>query len=735
VDSVLERMSLDVIEDWIDGDLEQEARELLHAGSLRQAGYVQSEDIIWALFSVDGKTFRANFGLKGDQAYLGCDCDQDQDEGLCVHTIALLLAWIEMRDVFARVSSSEDPIAVIPPMPPAILEGANVPSPEQILENYRKLLESQTVPQMREMAAQRGVRLTGLRRDGILQALAEGLAQPDNLAGSFQRLSAPGRLVLALMNTIAKDTHRNALTSMMKVLDALLSENFPGQTALTSLRELTREGLLFLENGNHRLPLAVTFSKLQAPGLVVRYSGKIEKAGPLAGPGAHSFSRLALWLLLLGQAGALECLPEQRQVDYGGWPGSPSGKDRNRRDWPVSPFPCYLTLESQRRVAGITGLPAEMIDFTAALLDFAGLWAHGAPQKLQPVFTSWLQLSPGQQSRFLLQRARLFESAVELELARSSGEFQIKRDPYNSPSLRDLLRYLAGGRRLVFDLLALLAPGEWYDVEVLLRRLYLLTPDMLVIQAGARGVWLEDKGGRVNLSLYQAWRRTYGQVYLSVLTGPAAWLDICDLNWVDGIPAAFRLTEFGAYVLGVYDQVEQAGVPALSPSLGFTSGEVLEVDPVLATAEVISLVMLLGQVETGWAPSSEKKLSAGGSRLAYRLQTTGLGRAFEAGWTADRIRKVLQEAAQAQMPPALEKTIQGTWERYGRLHLYPDMALIQFADDYCLPELLTGTRLGQHLLYQFSPRLVAIRPDGVEPLLKELRERGYTPQVKGGPPG
>ena len=234
--SVLERMTLDVIEEWIDGDLEQEARQLLHAGSLRQAGYAQTEDTIWALFSVSGRTFRANFGLKGDQAYVGCSCGQDLDEGLCSHIIALLLAWIEMRDVFAKVSSSENPIEVMPSLPPAVLEGANTPSPGQILEDYRKLLESQTVPQMREIAAQRGVRLTGLRRDGILQALAEGLAQPDNLARAFQRLSGPGRLVLALMNMVAKDAHRGALTSMVKVVDALLNENFPGQTAQTILK-------------------------------------------------------------------------------------------------------------------------------------------------------------------------------------------------------------------------------------------------------------------------------------------------------------------------------------------------------------------------------------------------------------------------------------------------------------------------------------------------------------------
>ena len=72
-----------------------------------------------------------------------------------------------------------------------------------------------------------------------------------------------------------------------------------------------------------------------------------------------------------------------------------------------------------------------------------------------------------------------------------------------------------------------------------------------------------------------------------------------------------------------------------------------------------------------------------------------------------------------------------TWsQNYGKLHVYDDITLIELADDYALQELLSNTSLQEHVIYEFSPRLVAIRPENVDTLIQEMEKRGYTPHVE-----
>ena len=69
-------------------------------------------------------------------------------------------------------------------------------------------------------------------------------------------------------------------------------------------------------------------------------------------------------------------------------------------------------------------------------------------------------------------------------------------------------------------------------------------------------------------------------------------------------------------------------------------------------------------------------------------------------------------------------------QNYGKLHVYDDITLIELADDYALQELLSNTALRDHVIYAFSPRLVAIRPEALDALIPEMEKRGYTPHVE-----
>jgi hypothetical protein len=68
------------------------------------------------------------------------------------------------------------------------------------------------------------------------------------------------------------------------------------------------------------------------------------------------------------------------------------------------------------------------------------------------------------------------------------------------------------------------------------------------------------------------------------------------------------------------------------------------------------------------------------------------------------------------------------WQNFGSVQIYQDVALMEFGDDYVLGELLAGTSLPRYLLFRFSPRLIAIRPEGAVQLRDELVKKGYTPK-------
>jgi len=71
------------------------------------------------------------------------------------------------------------------------------------------------------------------------------------------------------------------------------------------------------------------------------------------------------------------------------------------------------------------------------------------------------------------------------------------------------------------------------------------------------------------------------------------------------------------------------------------------------------------------------------------------------------------------------------WSRnYGLLHVYEDITVVELADEYALQELLASTSLREHIIYQFSPCLIAIRPDRVDDLVREMEGRGYTPRLR-----
>ena len=73
--------------------------------------------------------------------------------------------------------------------------------------------------------------------------------------------------------------------------------------------------------------------------------------------------------------------------------------------------------------------------------------------------------------------------------------------------------------------------------------------------------------------------------------------------------------------------------------------------------------------------------------------------------------------------------IDAWWKDYGNVRLYDDLTLIELGDDILLQELLATSSLRNVVVEVVTPRLVAIDPVAIRPLLGEMERLGYTPRV------
>ncbi len=102
-----------------------------------------------------------------------------------------------------------------------------------------------------------------------------------------------------------------------------------------------------------------------------------------------------------------------------------------------------------------------------------------------------------------------------------------------------------------------------------------------------------------------------------------------------------------------------------------------------------------------------------------------------ASYTEKSTRYQLWDSDSYYTPRALAESLRGWRESFGSVQIYSRVALLELADDYALAELMAGTSLSNYLLYRFSPRLAALRPEGLEALQAEMEKKGYTPKVAG----
>jgi hypothetical protein len=283
-----------------------------------------------------------------------------------------------------------------------------------------------------------------------------------------------------------------------------------------------------------------------------------------------------------------------------------------------------------------------------------------------------------------------------------------------------VLTNLESARFHFLQLLRRAAAGQWIEVDQLVVRARALNL-LHAFWPLPAGVYLEQAGRSLANDTAENWHAYYRPYAEALLAGPLHWQGLVDLAYRQDELAAVRLTELGAFALYQTDTFSPPPAEPAGAALQFGADGSLLVAPGAAGPQLLGTLSLLGEARAG--PDST---------LRYSVTPAGTIRAFQAGWEVEPLLETLAAAAEQKVPEALAGTLREWWAHFGDVHLYTGLALMELADDHALAELLSSTSLAQHLLFRFSPRVVALRPEGVEALRAELVSRGYTPKVAGG---
>jgi hypothetical protein len=414
---------------------------------------------------------------------------------------------------------------------------------------------------------------------------------------------------------------------------------------------------------------------------------------------------------------------------------------------------CYVLLEAFGALSGAPGQPVSI--HKEAMYRFL---RSPLADKVRALWQAWTTNEAWSEMEMVL-RGVLPRATALRALNQDTAPMRLRRSlAYPDFKPADLYREWRVARQALLRFLFLLEEEQWVSIDGFLRAVYTVHPDLLHHQTDS-SVWrLESpKTGKQFGATIDDWLQGQGRFVLAILQGPLYWLGLVRLGYSSAeslTPTAFQLTPAGVFALGKQDALSGEAFDAgQAPACEDTGTAVCSVSddlkvtllPGQAPTELYDLVHTVGSL-----------VEAAPDRFVYRLTASGVLRWAEAaasrgngstpdGDTADAcaarskaVETLIATLSEYCAPPGTQSPVAADWQRelrtwaenYGRLHVYEDLTLLELADDYALQELLASTPLQEHIVYQFSPRLVAIRGHAVDELVEQMEIRGYTPRVK-----
>jgi len=663
------------------------------------------------------------------------DFDEDDDDDLKA---------IGVKDWLKNALDKGDPFSLgkRSPAPGGIpVETASIQlsaQPINLSQRFRELYQRLTVQELRGIAQRHNIALSGTKRESVLETLATSMGE--QISSILKSLSPQARFVLGLMPfvIIYQDVYLNHLQQalgMTGVKDVNLAN---------ALEDLRSAGLITSGiSGATSYSYPREISYLLPPDLLFLRPLTDTKNLRIDSPASpFEFALLATRLLFAIKAdpelrvrGKAELHPLAAKNTYlQNWRISHHDLDRLANDpnpskslyanfYTLLPTLPLLDNASQKTLARTLNTDDSRLDFTLRLLAKLGMVAitpdeplrvldEGLAQfmnqplvaRLAPLWNAWLTLKDW--SEYDLASAQ--GSAAHLAQGGASLFNQTQAQ---------LTAQLTAARPMLNILLRRAPTDHWVDFESLVARCRALDTLHALWSIQGNTTQLQTSDHRLNLSNVEDWRTFFAPLLKAALT-LVRWFGAAELAYSKDQLVAFRLTELGAYLMRQTDKYESPRLTRTGAAITFTrEGQIVmrldESDP-----DLLTLLNLLTD-----------SIHSEGDNLIYGVAAEGARRAFEGGWDSDKVIVALEKAAATRLPKALSESLRAWWANFGRVHLYANVALLELADDFALNELLAGTSLAQHLLYRFSPRLIALRPEGVEALRADLVNKGYTPKI------
>ncbi len=710
-----------------------------------------------------------------------CSCPYDWG-GYCKHVGALVLKWIRSPGVFIveerQAVSEETPLAVTPVDPPPTRRPGELPPwLESSLDERRAADEEQLrqwlaevpIQDLREMAEGRGWKAQGIRKDKVLRQVIEHLTDPDETLRAILDLDGEHRSMLCAVLLLGEE--RSAKQEQVERVASLWGPLETYKQLETYTRHLCEAGLAVPGNVVGGYPargaivpraIARPLPPLLSPDMGLwpipghsRGSSMDESDDHrLADPYALIQSTNQVILLLEQSTPELRApMPrphlEKFHADLEKWDYVPEelarAKEHNllhQRSGLVLtvPPPAYsLPNATIEHLAPVVGGEARL-EFIYQMLVAVQVFQPGSPVTIWPeVKKEFLRRSPLAQ-RAILARAYFWSVGWSVlwdllrqppDSAQVGADLKLRRlfnHRYLTP--QRLRSQLATIRVMIARALASLPDGEWIAMRDLYPLMQALWPHFnyparQMYSWQSSGSWfLSEADSKQPLDSRSArqWQLGQGNFIRAMITGPLHWLGFADLSFDGDDVAAVR---FHGLADLFWDRVD---VPAPPPTVVRDQDKLDEGAVTFDQQAIIVRPSAIGGQAHDLLSKIARLETTDIDRFVYRLDPQIIHATFEDGAALSEILESWERWVPRPMPPAIRDQLTRWWEAYGQVRIYENVTVIEFGDEYALPEMKAITSLEDHIIAEPTPRMVIIPEESVQTLVAELEDAGHTPK-------
>ncbi len=627
--------------------------------------------------------------------------------------------------------------------------GFRAQSSESVLT---KMLQQLKLAELRDIARKRGWQVSGRNKSEYAAGMAELIADPTEVARAVTSLASRARLALRAA-LVAEEGNGITPTSLARVMTALQGQEqtLKPVEAAGLLDDLARWGLLIpwrgFPNGSRYLfpsqvqrhiPPLPGWCKVSVPPLAAEASEAV----------SGQFVRLLcdLWEHIQDQPRMLRPsleppVEKKLREAVGNWAYDPAelqewlvkeGRAGQRAPQTLSvPPPSFLLEDAElKTLQSLTNGHIEQLDFACHMLrelDLASCTAEQLvvqPEQMQ----DFLDSSACERQTKVTQAYLSLLGWSEVDaLLRTDSRLALQRDtfyPFSYSQFRSQLLHL---RNMIVRLLATAGEQRWCSLDEIATALQDLWPSFFPLPLADDQDWL-SRASRVAWRVIwcreqrplqeddaQDWQAAQGRILHWIVQGPLHWLGFADLVQQDGVPALLRLHGLADLL---WDRLAAIvpGHPVADAVVVDESRGTITLHPNMVQPEVHPFLGSIARLE-----------EATPTRFVYSLDMRATYETFAQKPLLDILR-LWDELMPCPIPRAVHQRLSELWTRYGEVHLYEGLALLEVKDDITLRELEASTSLTQHILARLSPGLVVLADEAVDALFSELADQGYMPR-------